>query len=92
LKASPSYSTLITAEETEMPRPRSAAIQSERTRRRSPRAFTSPATKQQQFLGQDGLGGVALRNDRKGPPARNLVGQDARLSGRERSQLNITNV
>jgi hypothetical protein len=44
LKASPSCSKLITAEETEMPRSRSTAIQSERTRRRSPRAFTSPAS------------------------------------------------
>ena len=44
LKASPSRSKLITADETEMPRPRSTAIQSERTRRRSLRAFTSPAS------------------------------------------------
>jgi hypothetical protein len=44
LKASPSCSELITAEETEMPRSRSIAIQSERTRRRSPRALTSPAS------------------------------------------------
>jgi len=44
LKASPSCSKLITAEDTEMPRSRSIAIQSERTRRRSPRAFTSPAS------------------------------------------------
>jgi hypothetical protein len=29
--------------DTEMPRSRSTAIQSERTRRRSPRAFTAPA-------------------------------------------------
>ena len=43
LKASPSCSKLITAGETEMPRSRSTAIQSERTRRRSPRALTSPA-------------------------------------------------
>src|ERR1700734_729009 len=33
----------MTAELTEMPRSRSTAIQSERTRRRSPRALTSPA-------------------------------------------------
>jgi hypothetical protein len=39
----PSCSKLITAEETEMPRSRSTAIQSQRTRRRAPRAFTSPA-------------------------------------------------
>jgi hypothetical protein len=44
LKASPSCSKLITAEETEMPRSRSIAIQSERARRRSPRALTSPAS------------------------------------------------
>jgi hypothetical protein len=37
LKARPSCSKLITAEETEMPRRHSTAIQSERTRRRSPR-------------------------------------------------------
>jgi hypothetical protein len=37
-------SKLITAEETEMPRARSTAIQSERTRRRAPRAVTSPAS------------------------------------------------
>jgi hypothetical protein len=43
LKASPSCSKLITAEETEMPRSRSTAIQSERTRR-LPCAFTSPAS------------------------------------------------
>jgi len=43
LKASPSCSKLITAEETEMPRARSTAIQPERTHRRSPRALTSPA-------------------------------------------------
>jgi hypothetical protein len=40
IEASPSCSKLITAEETEMPRSRSTAIQSERTRRRSPRAYT----------------------------------------------------
>src|SRR6516165_499352 len=34
----------MTAEETEMPRSRSIAIQSERVRRRSPRALTSPAS------------------------------------------------
>ena len=44
LKASPSCSKLITAEETEMPRSRSIAIQSDRARRRSPRALTSPAS------------------------------------------------
>ena len=40
----PSCLKLIIAEETEMPRSRSTAIQSERTRRRSPRALTSPAS------------------------------------------------
>ncbi len=39
----PSCSNVITAELTEMPRSRSISSQSERTRRRSPRAFTSPA-------------------------------------------------
>jgi hypothetical protein len=86
LKASPSCSKLITAEETEMPRSRSTAIQSERTRRRSPRALTSPASwdrsaKQQQVLGQGGLAGVRVRNDRKGPPARNLVGKGGHQLG-----------
>jgi len=70
LKASPSCSKLITAEETEMPRSRSIAIQSERTRRRAPRAFTSPASwiappKQQQFIGQCRLAGVGVRDNRK---------------------------
>jgi hypothetical protein len=72
LKASPSCSKLITAEETETPRSRSTAIQSERA---PPRAFTfarqldRPAG-QQQFLGQGGLAGVRMRD-----PARNLVGK-----------------
>ena len=44
LKARPSCSKLITAEETEMPRRHLTAIQSERTRRRSPRGLTSPAS------------------------------------------------
>jgi len=44
VEGEPSCSKLITAEETEMPRSRSTAIQSERTRRRAPRAFTSPAS------------------------------------------------
>src|SRR5262249_32052857 len=45
LKPSPSRSKFITAEETELPRSRSTAIQSERIRtRRSPRASTSPAS------------------------------------------------
>jgi len=43
LKASPSCSELITAEETELPRSRSIAIQSERVRRLSPRPLISPA-------------------------------------------------
>ena len=68
-----------------MPRSRSTAIQSERTRRRSPRALTSPRqldrpAKQQQFLGQCRLAGVGVRNDREGPPADNLVGQRAHRS------------
>src|SRR5580693_8155394 len=46
-----------------------------------PLALTSPAScigpaKQQQFLGQRGLPGVRMRNDRKGPPAQNLVPKD----------------
>jgi hypothetical protein len=40
----PSLSKVITAELTEMPRSCSTAIQSERARRRSPRALTSPAS------------------------------------------------
>ena len=44
VEGEPRCSKLITAEETEMPRSRSTAIQSERTRRRLPRAFTSPAS------------------------------------------------
>src|SRR6266446_8782669 len=37
-------------------------------------------TKQQQFLGQGGLAGVGVRNDRKGAPAQNLVGQGTHQS------------
>jgi hypothetical protein len=60
-----------------MPRSRSTAIQSERTRRRSPRALTSPANldrpaKQQQLLGQCGPAGVGVRNNREGTPARRV--------------------
>ena len=40
----PSYSNVITEVTTEMPRARSIAIQSERVRRRSPLARTSPAS------------------------------------------------
>src|SRR5207248_6523642 len=36
------------------------------------RQLDRPA-KQQQFLGQGGLAGVRMRNDRKRPPAQNLV-------------------
>jgi hypothetical protein len=60
-----------------MPRSRSIAIQSERTRRRPP-SLRPPAgspAKQQQFLGSHGLAGVRMRNNRKGAPAGNLVGQ-----------------
>ena len=39
----------------------------------------SPA-KQQQFLGQGGLAGVRMRDDRKGAPAQNLVGQGTHQS------------
>src|SRR4029077_353074 len=35
---------------------------------------------QQQLLGQGGLAGVRVRDDRKGPPAQNLVGQGAHQS------------
>jgi hypothetical protein len=60
-----------------MPRSRSTAIQSERSRRRSrldlARQLDCPA-KQQQLFGQCRLAGVRVRNDRKGPPAQNLVG------------------
>jgi len=59
---------------TEMSRSLSTAVQSERTRRRSPRALTSPA-KQWQFLGQGGLAGVGVRDARKYGPVRNLADQ-----------------
>jgi hypothetical protein len=42
------------------------------TRLDFPRQLDRPA-KQQQFLGQGGLAGVRMRDDRKGAPARNLV-------------------
>jgi hypothetical protein len=44
-----------------------------------PRQLDRPA-KQQQFLGRCGLAGVRVRDDRKGAPARNLVGQGAHQS------------
>jgi hypothetical protein len=67
-----------------MPRSRSTAIQSERTRRRSPRVdfagqLDRPA-KQQQFLGQSGVAGVGMRNHRNRAPAAGLVGQGAHQS------------
>jgi hypothetical protein len=43
------------------------------------RQLERPA-KQQQFLGQRRLTGVRVRNDRKGAPARNLVGKRAHPS------------
>src|SRR6266481_5011931 len=42
--------------------------------------------KQQQFLGQGGLAGVGMRDDRKGPPAQNLVGQGAHARFRHSSE------
>jgi hypothetical protein len=45
----------------------------------SPASWIAPA-KQRQFLGQGGLAGVRVRNERKGAPAQNLVGQDAHKS------------
>jgi len=38
------------------------------------------AAEQQQFLGQRGLAGVRMRDDRKGTPARDLLGE--RRAGR----------
>jgi hypothetical protein len=58
-----------------MPRSRSIAIQTERTGLRAPpltRQLDRPA-KQQHFFGHGGLAGVGMRDDRKRPPARNLV-------------------
>jgi len=68
-----------------MPRSRSTAIQSERTRRRAPRAFTSPASwiappNSSYFSVKVVLPASGCRNDRKGAPARNLVGQGAHQS------------
>jgi hypothetical protein len=36
-------------------------------------ALALETAKQQQFLGQRGLAGVRMRNDRKGTPAHNLL-------------------
>jgi hypothetical protein len=65
-----------------MPRSRSIFIQSDRVLRRSPLALTWPArlmagqidgaAEQQQFLGQRGLAGVGMRDDRKGAAARHF--------------------
>jgi hypothetical protein len=79
LKASPSCSKLITAEETERLRSRrppsnpSAPAAARRVPGLRPPA-ASPA-EQQQFLGQSGFAGVEMRDDCKGAPAGNLVGQ-----------------
>jgi hypothetical protein len=43
------------------------------------RQLDRPA-KQQQFLDQGGLAGIGVRNNRKGAPARNLVGQGTHSS------------
>jgi hypothetical protein len=80
LNASPSCPKLITADETEMPR----SLDRHPVRPRPPpvaprphlaRQLDRPA-KQQQFLGQSGLAGVRVRDDRKGAP-RNLLGKGA---------------
>jgi hypothetical protein len=54
-----------------MPRSRSTAIQSERTRRSSPCLDPRPNSK---VVGQGGPAGRRGRNDHKRPPARDLVG------------------
>ena len=62
-----------------MPRSCSIFIQSDFARRASPRAFTWPAAdraaEQQQMLGQRGLAGVGMRDDRKGPPPSGFMGE-----------------
>ena len=74
----PSCSKVITELVTEMPRSCSISIQSERVRRRSPRALhvagqLDGAAEQQQLLGQRGLAGVRVRDDRERAPARDLA-------------------
>ena len=70
----PLCSKVITEVTTEMPRSRSMPIQSDRVRRRSPFARTEPgeldrAAGAQQALGQRGLAGVGVRDDREGAAA-----------------------
>jgi hypothetical protein len=77
-----------------MPRSRSTAIQSERTHHRSPRPFFArqldrPA-KQQQFLGQAGLAGVRVRNDRKSAPARKFVCQGTNQSASAIARIHLS--
>ena len=64
----------------EMPRFCSISIQSEVTRRRSPRAFTAPAdcerpAVEQELLGEGGLARVRVADDGEGAPARGLLGR-----------------
>jgi hypothetical protein len=74
-----------TVRDTRKPRWRTAVIQSERARHRSPRASTSPtswiaAPKQQQFLSRGGFAGIRVRNDRNGAPAQTFIGWNTGMS------------
>ncbi len=69
----PSRSNVITDDVTEMPRARSISSQFGRVRRCwSPRAVHLPASgwrrRKEQLLGQRGLAGVRVRDDREGAP------------------------
>ena len=78
LKTAPSYSNVITEVTTEMPRSRSIAIQSERVLRLSLLRLDlagklDRAAEQQELLGQRGLAGVGMGDDRKRAPAPDLA-------------------
>ena len=68
-----------------MPRCCSISIQSDGTRRRSPRALTAPASWQrpaveEELLGEGGLAGVGVADDGEGAAARRLVAGVEELS------------
>ena len=79
----PPNSNCIALDVTEMPRLRSISIQSLVAARCALRDLTAPAcvdraAVQQQLLGQRGLAGVRVRDDREGAPALRFVGHGRR--------------
>ena len=81
LNASP-YAELIAAEVTEMPRSRSIPIQSDvaPAARFDHARQLHRAPDSSNFSVERGLAGIGVRDDRKRPPAQNLVGKAAHQS------------